>query len=594
MKRTENLLFVVSRYLHGHEKALITAVLCSLVTGACVAFQPLIIKYVVDDGISNDALSPQRKLLVVGGLCAVYILVSLIRVRSYRLGYMRMLSALEGALVKLKSELFFHVERMGMKFHAEYSSGELQNYLNGTPITSIRAYLSSIISNVPYQIISMVISLAALLKYDWVMTVVLLATTILMAVLNFYAQKKIRRISADYVKTESEANRYLIDTLSGMDAVKIYSIEESVHREYDSTLRRVRDALLHLNTENMKQAQKAEMAQYVGVSVIYFVGAVSCIFRNTSTGTLYAFLSSMTAILSTLSTWLQMGLQRSSAQSGMDAIMDILHREIDVPNLPPEQCADIRNAQRTAAAAQTPCIRFDHVCFAYENTEIFRDFSCQLRRGESVALVGASGSGKSTFSKLLLRLYDVQSGSVELYGHNVKDYDLHELRTRFGVVPQNTAIFYGTVWSNVKIARPEATDEEVHRAMAIAHVNDFLGDLEHGCDTVVGNGGRELSGGQRQRIGIARAVLGKPDILVFDEATSALDNLSEQAIQHAMEDLMKEHTVIMIAHRLTTIRNVDRVMVFDHGRIVEDGSYQALAEKENGVFHRMLTLGETT
>ena len=183
---------------------------------------------------------------------------------------------------------------------------------------------------------------------------------------------------------------------------------------------------------------------------------------------------------------------------------------------------------------------------------------------------------------------------MELYVHNVKDYDLHELRTRFGVVPQNTAIFYGTVWSNVKIARPEATDEEVHRAMAIAHVNDFLGDLEHGCDTVVGNGGRELSGGQRQRIGIARAVLGKPDILVFDEATSALDNLSEQAIQHAMEDLMKEHTVIMIAHRLTTIRNVDRVMVFDHGRIVDDGSYQALAEKENGVFHRMLTLGETT
>ena len=139
MKRTENLLFVVSRYLHGHEKALITAVLCSLVTGACVAFQPLIIKYVVDDGISNDALGPQRKLLVVGGLCAIYILVSLIRVRSYRLGYTRMLSALEGALVKLKSELFFHVERMGMKFHAEYSSGELQNYLNGTPITSIRA-----------------------------------------------------------------------------------------------------------------------------------------------------------------------------------------------------------------------------------------------------------------------------------------------------------------------------------------------------------------------------------------------------------------------------------------------------------------------
>lgn len=594
MKRSEtNLLVVISKYLRGKEKALGIAVLCSLITGACVAFQPLIIKYVVDDGISNDALSPQRKLLVVGSLCGVYILVSLIRVRSYRLGYTRMLSALEGALVRLKSELFFHVECMGMRFHAEYSSGELQNYLNGTPITSIRSYLSTMISNVPYQVISMVISLVALLKYDWVMTLVLLATTILMSVLNVYAQKKIRSLSADYVKTESEANRYLVDTLSGMDAVKTYSIEESVRREYDLTLRRVRDAVLHLNTENMKQAQKAEMAQYLGVSVIYFVGAISCIFRNTSTGTLYAFLSSMTTILTTLNAWLQMGLQRSSAQSGMDAILRILHRETDVPNLPPERCTDIRQARQAAAAAQMPCIQFDHVAFAYESTEIFRDFSCQLRPGESVALVGASGSGKSTFSKLLLRLYDVQSGSVNVYGHNVKDYDLHQLRISFGVVPQNTTIFYGTVWNNVKIARPEATDAEIRHAMKIAHVEDFLGDLERGWDTVVGSGGRELSGGQKQRIGIARAVLGKPDILIFDEATSALDNLSEQAIQHAMEDLMQVHTVIMIAHRLSTIRNVDRVMVFDHGQIVEDGSYQDLAEKQNGIFHRMLTSGDT-
>lgn len=594
MKRSNDLHIVLAKYMRGYGRELILAVICSLITGACVAFQPLIIKYVVDDGISNGKLDAQGKLVVVGGLCLLYILLSMIRIRSYRVGYNKMLQAQEGAIVRLKSALFFHVECMGMRFHAEYSSGELQNYLNGTPINNIRSYLSTLIANVPYQAISMVISLVALLQYDWIMTLVLLITTVLMAVLNVYAKRKIHRLAADYVKTESDANRYLVDTLSGMDAVKTYSIEDAVRKEYDSTLHRVRDAVLHLNTENMKQAQKAEMAQYAGISVIYFVGAISCIFRQTSVGVLYAFLSSMTTILTTLSAWLQMGLQHSNAQSGMDAIMSIMRRESDVPNLPPDQVADISAEKKKAMASYAPCISFHNVRFAYENTEIFHNFSCSLRQGESVALVGASGSGKSTFSKLLLRLYDVQGGKINLYGRNIKHYDLHALRTSFGVVLQNTTIFYGTVWNNVKIARPEATDADVRRAMEIAHVMDFVGDLEQGWNTVIGNGGRELSGGQKQRIGIARAVLGKPDILIFDEATSALDNISEQAIQRAMEDLMKDHTVIMIAHRLSTIRNVDRVLVFDHGEIVEDGSYETLATKEDGIFHQMLSLHEMT
>ena len=158
----------------------------------------------------------------------------------------------------------------------------------------------------------------------------------------------------------------------------------------------------------------------------------------------------------------------------------------------------------------------------------------------------------------------------------------------FGAVPQNPFIFYGSVWDNVKIARPNAENRDIINAMEIARVHEFVNNLENGWNTVIGDGGLDLSGGQRQRIAIARAVLGNPDILIFDEATSALDNISEHAIQEAMEQLMKTHTVIIIAHRLSTIRNVDRILVFDNGKVIEEGTYDELKQKSDGSFAKLL------
>ena len=242
-------------------------------------------------------------------------------------------------------------------------------------------------------------------------------------------------------------------------------------------------------------------------------------------------------------------------------------------------------------AKNAPCIEFRDVSFAYDNVKIFEDFNCKINYGESVALVGSSGSGKSTFSKLIMRLYDVQSGSILVPGADTRDYPTHDLRVSFGVVPQSPFIFYGSIWDNIKIARPDASNKDIINAMEIANVHEFVNQLEHGWNTIVGDGGLDLSGGQRQRIAIARAVLGDPDVLIFDEATSALDNISERAIQRAMEELMKSHTVIIIAHRLSTIRNVDRIMVFEKGQIVEEGNYDELAEK-GGKFSELLRNAE--
>lgn len=271
----------------------------------------------------------------------------------------------------------------------------------------------------------------------------------------------------------------------------------------------------------------------------------------------------------------------------MHKILQILNTHTSTPEIDIEHARNIEIEKISAIKNNKPCISFRNVDFGYDDRTIFKNFNCDIRYNESVALVGGSGSGKSTFTKLLMRLYDIQSGTIFLHGRDVHQYSLHDLRVTFGVVPQNPFIFYGSIWDNIIIARPNATNREVIEAMEIARVHEFVNDLEHGWNTIVGDGALNLSGGQKQRIAIARAVLGNPDVLIFDEATSALDNISERHIQAAMEELMTQHTVIIVAHRLSTIRNVDRILVFDNGKIVQEGKYDELAQQD-GYFKTLL------
>lgn len=329
------------------------------------------------------------------------------------------------------------------------------------------------------------------------------------------------------------------------------------------------------------------MVLYTGTAVIYLVGAISCIWRGMTVGTLYAFLSSMGSIFGIITSWLSMGLQKSTAEAGLHKIIRILDMNTSTPEIDAGHSRDISVEKTAALSKNKPCIEFENVTFGYDHRTIFKDFNCRINYRESVALVGGSGSGKTTLTKLALRLYDTNQGTIKIHGRDIKQYQLHDLRVTFGVVPQNPFIFHGSIWDNIIIARPNASNKDVVQAMEIAHVHEFVNELENGWNTIVGDGALGLSGGQKQRIAIARAVLGNPDILIFDEATSALDNISEKLIQKAMEDLMKTHTVIIVAHRLSTIKNVDRIIVFNKGNIVQEGTYDELSECE-GEFKNLL------
>ena len=235
-------------------------------------------------------------------------------------------------------------------------------------------------------------------------------------------------------------------------------------------------------------------------------------------------------------------------------------------------------------------IHFDDVIFGYEDdTPVLNKVNFEIHPGETVALVGPSGAGKSTVVQLLLRFFDPQDGAIHLDGHNLKSLDLESYLSQVALVPQETLLFGGTIRENILYGKLDATETELIEAAKSAHAHQFIGELPHGYDTLVGEKGVKLSGGERQRIAIARALLKNPKILVFDEATSALDNQSEMLIQEALERLMANRTTFIIAHRLSTVHNADKIIVLEKGEIVESGTHKELMKNE-GLYHHLYTM----
>jgi ATP-binding cassette subfamily B protein len=279
------------------------------------------------------------------------------------------------------------------------------------------------------------------------------------------------------------------------------------------------------------------------------------------------------------------GWQVRNLQRAINEMYDLVQIAATAP-----QVADAEDAGTFVPGAGD--IRFEDVSFGYRSQPepVFDGLSVEIHAGEKLALVGKSGSGKSTFAKLLQRLYDVDAGRILIDGQDVRDFTQASLRRSISLVPQDPILFHRTLAENIAYARPEATSEEIIEAARSAHAHEFVSRLMNGYETLVGERGIKLSGGERQRVAIARAILANTRILVLDEATSSLDSITEQLIQDALSELMRGRTAVVIAHRLSTIRQVDRILVFDAGRIVEEGSHDELVRIPDGHYRRLVEM----
>jgi ABC-type multidrug transport system fused ATPase/permease subunit len=328
---------------------------------------------------------------------------------------------------------------------------------------------------------------------------------------------------------------------------------------------------------NRFEGMKVEGLTFIFYALLAWVGALLFLENKITIGEVLGFLSAFTLLQGPLTTIFQAAVLKGSAQAGLNRIETVFTERTTTP-------APLKNEPTVSA---TPGLAFANVSFSYEDRPTLHQVNFSIPYGQRVALVGPSGAGKSTVAALLLRLYDPNEGAILLDGHDLRNLQPRTIRRKFGIVPQEAFLFQATVRENVRVAKPDATDEDIIEALRRAAALDFVNELPQQLDTFIGEGGANLSGGQRQRMAIARALLVNPPIFIFDEATSALDNVSEHAIQETMKTMFTGRTAIIVAHRLSTIRFVDRILVFDSGRIVQDGSFRELSTRP-GLFLNLL------
>ncbi|MBS6149505.1 MAG: ABC transporter ATP-binding protein, partial [Veillonella sp.] len=324
-----------------------------------------------------------------------------------------------------------------------------------------------------------------------------------------------------------------------------------------------------------------EFSAAIAVAVILWYGGYSVVTGTITAGSLIAFLIYAINLSNPVKRLSQVYGNIQKALAAADRVFDILDTKADV--VEKENAIELPDIKGD--------VDFNHVSFSYDGEKMaLCDFNLSVKAGESVALVGPSGAGKTTLANLLPRFYDVTSGSITIDGTDIKDVTFKSLRNQIGLVPQETVLFNASIKENILYGRLDASDEEIYEAAKAANVLEFVDKMPDGLDTIVGERGSSLSGGQRQRVAIARAILKNPKILILDEATSALDTESEKLVQEALDRLMEGRTAFVIAHRLSTVQNAHQIVVLNQGKLVEKGTHQELLALENGLYNHLYSV----
>jgi ABC-type multidrug transport system fused ATPase/permease subunit len=365
---------------------------------------------------------------------------------------------------------------------------------------------------------------------------------------------------------------YLQETLSGIRVVRAFGQERMHIKRFHELNDENRAA--NMTTVNLNAAYfpGVEFLSALVTVEILVIGGIEAINGHTSTGVVFAFIAALNNFFDPIQQLSQLYTTYQSGMAALDKIFDLLDEEPDIVDAP----------DATDLPAIRGELRFDDVSFRYGSGDdagyALRDLDIVIAPGQTVALVGATGAGKSTFAKLIARFYDPTAGSVLVDGHDLRAVTAQSLRSQMGIVPQEGFLFSGTVRENISFGRPSATDEEIRAAARAVGADRFIAELEHGYDTQIGERGVQLSAGQRQLVAFARALVADPRILVLDEATSNVDVHTESLIEQGLRRLVAGRTAIVIAHRLSTIRGASRILVLEHGRVIEDGTHDELLE----------------
>jgi ABC-type transport system involved in Fe-S cluster assembly fused permease/ATPase subunit len=484
------------------------------------------------------------------------------------------------AMRRLSTRVLKHLHSLSLRFHLERKTGAISRDLErGTrSISTILNYM--VFSVLPMLVEFSLVAGILLTKYDPLFTLVTFGTVAVYVTFTLAITEWRMEYRLAMNRQESEANSQALDSLINYETVKYFGNEALEMERFDRTLGEWEGSAVKSQTSMslLNFGQGAIIA--AGVTLVMILAADGVVQGGMTIGDLVlvnAFLLQLFIPLNFLGVVYR---QIKYSLADMDLVFKLLERQPEIEDRPGAPRLELRGGE----------VRFEDVDFSYQpERPILDGVSFTVHAGEKLAVVGQSGAGKSTLSRLLFRFYDVTGGRILIDGQDVRAVSQESLREAIGIVPQDTVLFNDTIYYNLSYGRPDAARAEIERAAEMAHIREFIESLPQGYDTVVGERGLKLSGGEKQRIAIARAILKRPCILLFDEATSSLDSKTEQAIQETLKEVAARHTTLVIAHRLSTVVDADRILVMERGRIVERGSHTELLE-QRGRYYEMWQL----
>ncbi len=574
----------IARFAAPYRPILVVFLVVIMVDALMGVANPLIYRQIIDAGIlRRDSGAVVTWAAVVAVLAVADALLSLLqRYISARVG--------EGLIYDMREKVFAHVQRQPLAFFTRTQTGALVSRLNNDVLGAQQAFtdtLSSIVSN----LVTVVLTIATMAFLSWQITLVAIALLPMFLVPARRIGRRLQELTRESYNLNAAMNTTMTErfNVSGALLVKLFGNAESEHRQFAGRAARVRDIGVQTAMYGRVFFVSLLLTSSLATALVYGWGGVAAIHQEMNVGTIVALSALLSRLYGPLTALSNMNVDVMTALVSFDRVFEVL----DLQPL----IADKPDAVVLAPGPSAPAtIEFDHVDFSYPTAtevslaslesvavldqapsqQVLHDVSFRAEPGQLVALVGPSGAGKTTISSLVPRLYDVRQGAVRVKGQDVRDVTLESLQHSIGVVTQDAHLFHETIRDNLLYGRPGASEGELMAALEGAQILPLVESLPDGLDTVVGDRGYRLSGGEKQRIALARLLLKAPDIVVLDEATAHLDSESELAVQKALKTALSGRTSLVIAHRLSTVREADQILVVDGGRIVERGRHDEL------------------
>lgn len=482
----------------------------------------------------------------------------------------------EGIIKSIRDKVFSRLTSLSVDFFTKKKSGEIISIITND-VTVVNTVTIATMNGIIREMIQIFLYLILLLTISSYLTLIAFSTSIISFILIRSAMKYLRRYATRMQKAMAEYTTSLQETISGIRVVKAYNAEEVTNKRFfDQTKKYVVSAVKHLKIITIIPSIN-EIFAVLALCVVLLVGGYFVLSGQMKADDLMLFLFSLFTIMSPISTVINNISQFQRGFVAAERVFNIIDEKPTVQS----GTSDIKGFNNK--------IQIQNVSFAYNDIDVIKNVSFDIEKSKKIALVGASGSGKSTMLDLIIRFYDPVKGTILLDGTDITELKIESYRSLFGIVAQETVLFNDTIANNIRYGLENITEQEIMEAAKLANAYDFVMKLPNGFNTYIGDRGIMLSGGERQRVSIARALIRKPQILVFDEATSALDTESEKIVQDAINSSMRDKTAIIVAHRLSTIIDCDEIIVFDNGKIVECGNHIELYN-QCGVYRKLYDL----